>query len=54
MPTELTKQQNYATPPPVDPSPEFLPLNDPNLPWERFEAFCEDFISRLPCVKETH
>ena len=54
MPTEPTKQQNYATPPPVDPSPEFLPLNDPNLPWERFEAFCEDFISRLPCVKETH
>ena len=54
MPTEPTKQQNYATPPPVDPSPEFLPLNDPNLPWERFEAFCEDFISRLPGVKETH
>jgi hypothetical protein len=54
MPTDSTKQQNYATPPPVTPSPEFLPLNDPNLPWERFEAFCEDLISRLPCVKETH
>ena len=54
MPTEPTKQQNYATPPPVDPDPEFLPLNDPNLPWERFEAFCEDFISRLSGVKETH
>ena len=54
MPTDPTKQQNYATPPPVDPDPEFLPLNDPNLPWERFEAFCEDFISRLPGVKETH
>ena len=54
MPTKPTKQQNYATPPPVDPDPELLPLNDPNLPWERFEAFCEDFISRLPGVKETH
>lgn len=54
MTTDPTKQQNYVTPPPVDPSPEFLPLNDPNLPWERFEAFCEDFISRLPGVKETH
>lgn len=42
------------TPPPVDPSPEFLPLNDPNLPWERFEAFCEQFISSLPGVNETH
>lgn len=54
MPKDSTKQQNYATPPPVTPSPEFLPLNDPNLPWERFEAFCEELISRLPCVKETH
>ena len=54
MTTDPTKQQNYATPPPVDPSPEFLPLNDPNLPWDRFESFCEEFISRLPGVKETH
>ncbi len=54
MPNDSTKQQNYVTPPPVTPSPEFLPLNDPNLPWERFEAFCEELISRLPCVKETH
>ena len=54
MPTKPTKQQNYATQPPVDPDPELLPLNDPNLPWERFEAFCEDFVSRLPGVKETH
>lgn len=54
MPTDSTEQRNYATPPPVTPSPEFLPLNDPNLPWERFEAFCEELISRLPGVKETH
>lgn len=54
MPTDSTEPQNYATPPPVTPYPEFLPLNDPNLPWERFEAFCEEFISRLPGVKETH
>ena len=54
MPTDPTEQQNYATPPPVIPYPEFLPFNDPNLSWERFEAFCEEFISRLPGVKETH
>ena len=54
MPTDSTEQRNYATPLPVTPYPEFLPLNDPNLPWERFEAFCEAFISRLPCVKEAH
>ena len=54
MPIEPTKQQNYTTPPPVALDPEFLPLNDPNLPWDRFEAFCEALISRLPGVKETH
>lgn len=54
MPLEPTEHQSYATPPPVTPYPEFLPLNDPNLPWDRFEAFCEEFISRLPGVKETH
>ena len=54
MPTDPTKQQNYVTPPPVEPDLEFLPLNDANLHWERFEAFCEDFISRLPGVQETH
>ena len=54
MPIDPTEQQSYATPPPVSPYPEFLPLDDPNLPWERFEAFCEEFISRLPGVKETH
>ena len=48
------RMRAYETPPPVAPSPEFLPLNDPNLPWERFEAFCEELISRLPGVKETH
>ena len=46
--------RGYETPPPVAPSPEFLPLNDPNLPWEGFEAFCDELISRLPGVKETH
>ena len=54
MPTDPTKQQNYVTPPPVEPDLEFLPLNDANLHWVRFEAFCEDFISRLPGVQETH
>ena len=46
--------QSYATPPPVVPYPECLPLDDPNFPWDRFEAFCEELISRLPGVKETH
>ena len=46
--------QSYTTFPPVVPSPEFLPLYNPNLPWDRFEAFCEELISRLPGVKETH
>ena len=54
MPTDPTEQQNYATPPPVTPYPEFLPLSDPNLPWERFEAFCVEFVCRLPGVKEAH
>ena len=54
MPIDPTEQQSYATPPAVVPFPEFLPLDDPNLPWERFEAFCEEFISKLPGVKETH
>ncbi len=40
--------------PPVIPNPELLPLNDPNISWERFEAFCEELISRLPDVRETH
>ncbi|MCY4090681.1 MAG: restriction endonuclease [Caldilineaceae bacterium] len=54
MPIDRTGQQSDATPPPVVPNPEFLPLRDPNFSWERFEAFCEEFISRLPGVKETH
>ena len=54
MTTVPNKQQNYTTSPPVDPYPEFLPLNDPYLLWDRFESFCEEFISRLPSVKETH
>ena len=54
MPIDPTEWQSYATPPPVVPFPELLPLDDPNLPWDRFEAFCEEFISRLPGVKETH
>ena len=49
-----TEEQSYLTPPPVVPYPELLPLDDPNLPWDRFEAFCEELISRLPGVKETH
>ena len=54
MPIDPTEWQSYATPPPVVPFPELLPLDDPNLPWDRFEAFCEEFISRLPGAKETH
>jgi len=30
--------------PPVSLRPERLPLNDPEFPWPRFEAFCRDFI----------
>ena len=54
MPNNPTEQQSHSTAPPVVPFPELLPLDDPNLPWDRFEAFCEEFISRLPGVKETH
>ena len=54
MPVKSTEPESYETPPPVVPSPELLPLDDPNLPWERFEAFCEELISRRPGVKETH
>ena len=54
MPIDPAEQRSYAIPPPVVSLPEFLPLDDPNLPWERFEAFCEELISRLPGVKETH
>ena len=50
-PSQATR---YTVPLPVAPYPELLPLDDPNLPWDRFEAFCEEFISRLPGVKETH
>ena len=54
MTTDSPGGQSYATPLPVVPYPESLPLDDPNLPWDRFEAFCEELISRLPGVKETH
>ena len=54
MPVKSTEPESYATSPPAVPYPELLPLDDPNLPWERFEAFCEELISRLPGVKETH
>ena len=52
--TQQSQDQHYVVPPPVTYSPELLPLGDPNLPWEQFEAFCEGLISRLPDVKETH
>ena len=54
MTTDSTNGQTYANPLPVVPYPESLPLDDPNLPWERFEAFCEELVARLPGVKETH
>ena len=38
--------------PPVRPLAPLLPFS--SLPWERFEGFCEDFISKLPGVKECH
>jgi len=40
--------------PPVTPSPNQLPLNDPNWSWERFEAFCLDLISQFAEVKNCH
>ncbi|MCK4790056.1 MAG: hypothetical protein KAV87_40335, partial [Desulfobacteraceae bacterium] len=52
--TQSSTHQGYTVPPPVASFPELLPLDDPNLPWEQFEAFCEELISRLPRVKETH
>ena len=52
--TQPPHDQNHIVPPPVTYFPEDLPLADPNLPWERFEAFSEEFISRLPGVVETH
>ena len=54
MSIKPTEQQSVETPPPVDSSPELLPLGAPNLPWKRFEAFCVEFVSRLPGVKEAH
>ena len=54
MTTDSPGGQSYAVPLPVVPYPESLPLDDPNLPWERFEAFCEELIARLPGVKEAH
>ena len=54
MPIEPTNQHNYATPPPVTPRPELLPLNDPNSSSDGFEAFCEALIACLPGVKEVH
>ena len=52
--TQPSQNQDNIVPPPVTYFPEDLPLADPNLPWERFEAFSEEFISRLPGVIETH
>lgn len=52
--TQPSAYQGYTVPPPVASFPELLHLDDPNLPWEQFEAFCEELISRLPGVKETH
>ncbi len=49
-----SSKQEHTVPLPVTPYPELLPLDDPNLPWERFEALCEELISRIPGVIETH
>ena len=54
MTIKASKERSNATPPPVAPYPEFLPLDDPNLPWDRFEAFCEELISRLHSVKRAY
>ena len=54
MTTDSSTGQSFANLLPVAPYPESLPLHDPNLSWERFEAFCEELISSLPGVKETH
>ena len=52
--TQQFQDRHHVVLPPVTYSPELLPLGDPNLPWEQFEAFCEDLISRLPGFKEAH
>lgn len=50
-----TQTSEGAGPPlPVTPFPELLPLHDLNFQWEQFEAFCEDFVSRLPNVRNVH
>ena len=50
--TQQPQDRQYIVPPPVTYFPELLPLG--NLPWERFEVFCEDLISKLPGVEEVH
>jgi hypothetical protein len=51
---EKSSQKRLFVSSPVVSTPELLPLNDPNFSWEKFEAFCEDLISKLPGVKECH
>ena len=50
--TQQSQDRQYVVPPPVTYFPDSLPLG--TLPWERFEVFCDDLISRLPGVEEAH
>ena len=49
----MTKKAKSISPP-VLARPEQLPLNDPNFSWEKFEAFCREFVSSLPDVEQVH
>jgi hypothetical protein len=41
-------------PAPVVSRPERLPLGDPNLRWEQFQAFCRDFVCKYTGVDLCH
>jgi hypothetical protein len=41
-------------PAPVVSRPERLPLGDPNLSWEQFQAFCRDFVCKYTGVDLCH
>jgi hypothetical protein len=49
----MTKEAKPISPP-VLARPEQLPLSDPNFSWDKFEAFCREFVSSLPDIEQVH